>query len=65
VNWVKAQNVQGIKLELLREKGRTPVIFIDIPGTNNTQETVLLYGHMDKQVRTRSDTALQSDRGPG
>jgi acetylornithine deacetylase/succinyl-diaminopimelate desuccinylase-like protein len=30
-----------------RLKGRTPVIFIEIPGTGD--EPVLLYGHLDKQ----------------
>lgn len=48
-NWVLAQNVPGLTLEVLREKGRTPVIFIVVPGSNATSETVLLYGHMDKQ----------------
>jgi len=49
VNWVKAQSVPGLTLEVLREKGRTPVIFMVVPGSNDVQETVLLYGHMDKQ----------------
>ena len=31
----------------MRLEGRTPVIFIDIPGAG--AETVLLYGHLDKQ----------------
>jgi acetylornithine deacetylase/succinyl-diaminopimelate desuccinylase-like protein len=34
-------------LEVIRLAGRTPVIVIDIPGTGN--DTVLLYGHLDKQ----------------
>jgi len=49
VNWVKAQAVPGLTLEVLREKGRTPLIFMVVPGSNDTKETVLLYGHMDKQ----------------
>jgi acetylornithine deacetylase/succinyl-diaminopimelate desuccinylase-like protein len=49
VNWIKAQNVPGLTLEVLREKGRTPVLFMIVPGSNNTSETVLMYGHMDKQ----------------
>lgn len=50
-SWVLKQNVAGLTLEILREKGRTPVIFIQIPGSNATAETVLLYGHMDKVSR--------------
>jgi acetylornithine deacetylase/succinyl-diaminopimelate desuccinylase-like protein len=34
-------------LEVVRLEGRTPVIFIDIPGDG--ADTVLLYGHLDKQ----------------
>ena len=32
----------------MRLQGRTPVIFIEIPGSR-TPTTVLLYGHLDKQ----------------
>eukprot|EP01136_Pigoraptor_vietnamica_P016356 Opistho-1_new@60270 len=50
VAWVRAQNVQGLTLEVLREAGRTPLVFMEIPGTvQNKDLTVLLYGHMDKQ----------------
>ncbi len=34
-------------LEIVQLKGRTPVIFMDIPGEGS--DTVLLYGHLDKQ----------------
>ena len=37
----------GGTMEVVRLEGRTPVIFIDIPGQGS--ETVLLYGHLDKQ----------------
>lgn len=47
VDWVKGQNVPGLKLEVMRLEGRTPLIFMEIPG--DTADTVLLYGHMDKQ----------------
>jgi acetylornithine deacetylase/succinyl-diaminopimelate desuccinylase-like protein len=50
--WCKARSIPGLKLEVVRlknEKGqeRTPVIFMEIPG--QTKDTVLLYGHLDKQ----------------
>lgn len=49
--WVERQNVAGIKMEVIKEKGRTPVLFFDIPATGGLQNerTVLLYGHLDKQ----------------
>ena len=49
MKWVLAQKLPGLKLEVLREKGRTPLIFIEVPGSNSTAETILMYGHMDKQ----------------
>jgi len=43
--------VKNLTLEVIREEGRTPVIFMEVPATPDckTNETVLLYGHMDKQ----------------
>jgi acetylornithine deacetylase/succinyl-diaminopimelate desuccinylase-like protein len=45
--WARAQPIAGMKLEVVRLPGRTPLIFIDIPGKGN--DCVLLYGHLDKQ----------------
>jgi acetylornithine deacetylase/succinyl-diaminopimelate desuccinylase-like protein len=45
--WCRSQAIPGLAVEILREKGRTPVLFCEIPG--NGPDTVLLYGHMDKQ----------------
>lgn len=41
----------GSTLEVVQLEGRTPVILIDVPGTAKgaSKETVLLYGHLDKQ----------------
>jgi len=39
----------GATLEVLRLPGRTPLIAIEIPASGKSQETVLLYGHLDKQ----------------
>lgn len=46
-DWCKAHAPQGMQLEVLRLEGRTPLIFMEIPGQIN--ETVLMYGHLDKQ----------------
>jgi acetylornithine deacetylase/succinyl-diaminopimelate desuccinylase-like protein len=47
--WAKERiaAISGAKLDVVRLKGRTPVIFIEIPGEG--KEPVLLYGHLDKQ----------------
>jgi acetylornithine deacetylase/succinyl-diaminopimelate desuccinylase-like protein len=47
--WVRTRMVAlpGASLEVVRLPGRTPLILIEIPG--HGRETVLLYGHLDKQ----------------
>jgi len=45
--WCREQPIAGLKVEIVREKGRTPVLLCEIPGAGS--DTVLLYGHMDKQ----------------
>ncbi len=37
----------GATLEVIRLPGRTPLLFMDLPGDGD--DTVLLYGHLDKQ----------------
>jgi acetylornithine deacetylase/succinyl-diaminopimelate desuccinylase-like protein len=46
-DWCRAQDVAGLQLEVVRLPGRTPVILMEIPG--EVDDTVLLYGHLDKQ----------------
>src|SRR5215469_15463814 len=47
--WARAKlpALPGATLEVIRLPGRTPVILIEIPGDG--ADTVLLYGHLDKQ----------------
>jgi acetylornithine deacetylase/succinyl-diaminopimelate desuccinylase-like protein len=45
--WARAQPIAGMKIEVVRLPGRTPLIYIDIPGQGD--DCVLLYGHLDKQ----------------
>jgi acetylornithine deacetylase/succinyl-diaminopimelate desuccinylase-like protein len=47
--WARAklEAFKGATLEVAQLPGRTPLIFIEIPGQN--ADTVLLYGHLDKQ----------------
>jgi len=46
-NWCRGRPVPGLTLEIIRLEGRTPLIYMEVPGTG--EDTVLLYGHLDKQ----------------
>ncbi len=67
--WVEAQKVEGLKLEIVRLEGRTPVLFFEVPATGDaatrttahTMDTVLLYGHLDKQPEFEG---WRNDLGP-
>ena len=45
--WCREQPIKGMEMEVVRIEGRTPVLFLDIPGESD--DVVLLYGHYDKQ----------------
>ena len=34
--WCKARPIRGMQVEILRIAGRTPILFIDIPGESTT-----------------------------
>ena len=60
--WVEAQKVEGLKLEVVRLEGRTPVILFEVPATKpGSTDTVLMYGHLDKQPEFNG---WRSDLGP-
>jgi acetylornithine deacetylase/succinyl-diaminopimelate desuccinylase-like protein len=45
--WAEAHALPGMTIEVLRLPGRTPLLYIDVPG--QVDDCVLLYGHLDKQ----------------
>jgi acetylornithine deacetylase/succinyl-diaminopimelate desuccinylase-like protein len=45
--WCQAQPIEGMQIDIVRIEGRTPVLFMEIPGQSD--DVVLLYGHYDKQ----------------
>ncbi|MCD0424063.1 M20 family metallopeptidase [Rubrivivax sp. JA1024] len=49
VAWVEARRVPGLAIEIVRIPGRTPVIFFEVAATGAASDTVLFYGHLDKQ----------------
>ncbi len=58
-DWCRANAIDDMTLEVIQQDKRTPVILIDIPGNNN--DTILLYGHLDKQPEM---AGWDSDLGP-
>jgi acetylornithine deacetylase/succinyl-diaminopimelate desuccinylase-like protein len=50
-NWSSEQDVKGMTLEIVRLEGRTPLIFMEIQAQGEAQpnDTILMYGHLDKQ----------------
>lgn len=51
VGWAEAQGIEGTSVEVHRLPGRTPLVLAEIPPTagGDPTDTVLLYGHVDKQ----------------
>ncbi len=45
--WCREQPIEGLTVEVVRLEGRTPLIFMEVPG--DSDDCVLLYGHLDKQ----------------
>jgi acetylornithine deacetylase/succinyl-diaminopimelate desuccinylase-like protein len=61
-SWVESKKVAGLKLEVVRLPGRTPVIFFEVPATKaGSTDTICLYGHLDKQPEFNG---WRNDLGP-
>ena len=60
--WMQAQKVPGLRLEIIRLTGQTPVLFFEIPASRaQAGPSVLMYGHLDKQPEM---DGWRSDLGP-
>ena len=57
--WCKQRDIEGLSVEVVTLPGRTPVILMEIPGESD--DTVLLYGHLDKQPEM---VGWREDLGP-
>jgi acetylornithine deacetylase/succinyl-diaminopimelate desuccinylase-like protein len=73
-DWIRAQQVPGLTLEVMRlndaqGQPRTPVLFFELPASSGKDgtpapasvQTVLMYGHLDKQPEF---TGWRNDLGP-
>jgi len=75
LEWVQAQKVAGLQIEIVRLDGRTPVLFFEVAAsqgatestapnpdkTRASDQTVMFYGHLDKQPEF---TGWRADLGP-
>ena len=60
--WIETQKVRGLVLEVVRLPGRTPVLFFEIADSKAaSRQTVLMYGHLDKQPEF---SGWRADLGP-
>lgn len=61
--WARAQPIPGLVVEVVQLEGRTPLIYLEVPatGAETGADTVLLYGHLDKQPEM---TGWDADLGP-
>lgn len=57
--WCRARRLPGLRVELLQPAGRTPLLYIEVPGS--AEGTTLLYGHLDKQPEM---VGWREDLGP-
>lgn len=46
-DWCRRHPLPGMKMDVHRLPGRTPVLLVEVPG--NGQGNTLIYGHLDKQ----------------
>ncbi|MCU1499333.1 MAG: peptidase family protein [Acidimicrobiales bacterium] len=49
--WARDRPIAGLAVDIIRLPGRTPVLWFEVPATDGADpaDTVLLYGHLDKQ----------------
>eukprot|EP00933_Yihiella_yeosuensis_P034893 TRINITY_DN28397_c0_g1_i1.p1 TRINITY_DN28397_c0_g1~~TRINITY_DN28397_c0_g1_i1.p1 ORF type:complete len:537 (-),score=103.45 TRINITY_DN28397_c0_g1_i1:359-1918(-) len=51
-DWFESQNIKGCKVEIFKDPGYIPFLYIEIAATPNSPKaasTFLMYGHIDKQ----------------
>jgi acetylornithine deacetylase/succinyl-diaminopimelate desuccinylase-like protein len=50
-SWCRRHAPPGMKFEVVRLEGRTPLLYMELPASDpaGAEDTILLYGHLDKQ----------------
>jgi acetylornithine deacetylase/succinyl-diaminopimelate desuccinylase-like protein len=62
-DWCRSRPIDHMAVEVLEVPGRTPIVLCEIPATDPAlaDDTVLLYGHLDKQPEM---SGWRDDLGP-
>jgi acetylornithine deacetylase/succinyl-diaminopimelate desuccinylase-like protein len=63
-DWCRDRPIEGLVVEVIELEGRTPLIYMEIPAVGvagSDADTVLLYGHLDKQPEMEG---WREDLGP-
>lgn len=61
-NWLLEQEIKNLTIDVVCLPNRTPLLYLEIPAFNtDNQETILLYGHLDKQPEM---IGWHADKGP-
>jgi acetylornithine deacetylase/succinyl-diaminopimelate desuccinylase-like protein len=62
-SWCRAQEIEGLQVEVIRLGERTPLLYMEVEGCPGGQgdDCVLLYGHLDKQPEM---SGWREDLGP-
>jgi acetylornithine deacetylase/succinyl-diaminopimelate desuccinylase-like protein len=66
-NWCEQRDIAGLSVEVIESPGLTPVILMEVPpfgvdySPQDSRDTVLLYGHLDKQPEMEG---WRDDLGP-
>ena len=49
--WVEKQGIKGLRCEIIKDKGFTPCLFVEVEATSDKkfERSVFFYGHLDKQ----------------
>ena len=62
ISYAKSLEIKDAKINLIQDKGYSPLIFIEVPSSRPKDDrTVLLYAHFDKQPH---GTGWDEDKGP-
>lgn len=51
LSWAQLQNIAGFNVRVIRSRGRTPCIFVDIAASPGKEDKrpILIYSHLDRQ----------------
>jgi acetylornithine deacetylase/succinyl-diaminopimelate desuccinylase-like protein len=55
LDWAGKQGINGLTLEMYEAEGKTPLVYGEVPATEGVTNSILMYGHIDKQPHLDAD----------